>query len=234
MAFGNFIFKVKSNQELVPNILLTVMEVGNGSDFLAGQYYSFKIADKINRSYSIGSAPNNKNIEFVVDVNPGGPGSIFFRDLQIGQEVHAMGPFGFFTLEKTMAAESDKPLIFIATGTGIAPFRSMVLDLLKNKKSERSMFLYFGLRYETEEYFFNEFFELEKLYPNFKFIPVISKPSENWKGEVGHCQDAVLKNEIDMNTMVYICGRNENVISISEDLIKSGYLKENVFFEKFG
>jgi CDP-4-dehydro-6-deoxyglucose reductase, E3 len=235
MPYGNYKLKVASKKELAPNILLlSVTGDKEASNFLGGQYYSFKVGEKINRSYSIASGPLQDTVEFVVDVTPGGPGSVFVEALNESDTFDTMGPFGFFTLEKTKAADDENPLIFIATGTGIAPFRSMILDLLKNKKTNREITLYFGLRYENEAYFFEEFSNLAAEFSNFTFIPVVSRPTESWTGAKGHCQDLIMAEPIDPTAKIYICGRTETVIAMAGDLVAYGYPKENVFFEKFG
>lgn len=234
MAFKNFTAKVIYKQELIPNIFLLKTEPSELVEFFSGQYFSFRIADKINRSYSVASAPGEPTLDFVIDISPGGPGSIFAKDVQIGESFNAMGPFGFFNLVNSKAFEDEEPLIFVGVGTGIVPMRSMVLDLLTNKNSKREIRLYFGLRYDNLTYYFEEFSKLAEEYPNFKFIPVISRPTENWKGECGHCQNILMKLPVIKNAKIYVCGRTEVVKSISDELIEFGYPKESVFFEKFG
>lgn len=233
MSYGNFTLKVVAKKEIAPNILLVTTNADGAENFLAGQYFSFKIADKINRSYSIASAPHSRDIEFLVDITPGGPGSKFVDWLREHDTFSTLGPFGFFTLEKTLK-DTGKPLIFIATGSGIAPFRSMVFDLLKNKKHTGPISLYFGLRHDTQAYFFDDFRNLEQEYSNFSFVPVISRPSAEWKGDVGYCQEVLRKYHVFDDAQLYICGRNENVASITNALIEHGYAREHIFFEKFG
>lgn len=232
--FSNFKLNVVSKDLIAPNIFLLKTKPDKDIQFLGGQYISFKIADKINRSYSIASAPGEETIDFVVDILPQGPGSRFVESLQVGDEFDVMGPFGFFTLEKTKVLEDEDPLLFIATGTGIVPMRSMIIDLLRNKKSQRKVYLYFGLRYDTETYYFDELKSLSEEYSNFIFTPVISRPSDSWEGETGYCQNIVFRDLTDTSLRVYVCGRTETVKSITESLIEKGYKKEHIFFEKFG
>ncbi len=228
--------KVIEKKTIAPHVLVVTVD-GNGNKlpiFTAGQYYSFRIADRVNRSYSIASAPSTDTAEFLIDTAPGGPGSLFAEELEVRDIFEVLGPLGFFTLEKTHAYEDENPIIFVATGTGIAPFRSMILDLLVNKKSTRDIYLYFGLRYDTESYYFDEFADLAGKYPNFHNHPIISRPSENWKGEVGHCQDFITQMPVLDGARIYICGQNKNVDAIAEDLKAYGYPKESLHFEKYG
>lgn len=234
MSFLNFSFKVTETKEVAPNILIVKTEPDVNVDFLGGQYFSFKIADRINRSYSTLSAPGEGSIDFLVDISPQGPGSVFVQNLKVGDVFKAMGPFGFFTLEKTGVLNEDSPIAFVATGTGIVPMRSMLLDLLRNKKSSRNITLYFGLRNDKQAYLFEEFVELEKEFANFTFVPVISRPSTNWYGRVGYCQDIIKAQLPETSTKFFVCGRNETVKSICDALVEFGYPKENIFYEKFG
>ena len=233
MNFKNFKLKVVFKKTLVNNIILLGTTPSEYIDFIAGQYISFKVMDKVNRSYSIASSPDEEIIEFLVDISPNGPGSILVDSLNVGSEFDAMGPFGFFNLISTKALVNNAPIAFVATGTGIAPIRSMIKWLL-NRHESREVHLYFGLRMEEMEYFFEEFDELSKKYINFKFIPVFSRPSDNWKGKIGHCQDIIKEDKLDASTQFYVCGRSDNVKSIVENLMALNYPRENIFNEKFG
>jgi NAD(P)H-flavin reductase len=225
---------IADSKKLAENIYLISFMPSEKIDFHAGQYFSFKIADKVNRSYSIASTPSDKHLEFLIEAIPGGVGSNHLVSLLPRDSIESLGPLGFFTLEKTGALNDEEELIFVATGSGIAPIRSMVRDLLLGKKSQRKISLYFGLRFDNEAYLFEEFEKLANEYENFEFTPVISRPTPNWSGVVGHCQDCILKNPINPNARIYICGGNESVEGISTDLINAGYQKDRVFFEKFG
>lgn len=227
-------FKVVSNPEITKHVRVLTVTSDQDTSFLAGQYYSFKIKDKVNRSYSIASNPGQKEIEFLVEILEGGEGSTFIDHLKSGDEFDALGPLGFFTLENAGALNDENPLLFAATGTGIAPIRSMILHLLKDLNSKREIKLFFGLRFDDQIYYFDEFEKLEKEYSNFHFTPIISKPSDNWKGIVGHCQDCIKKEPVNEFAKVFICGSNTAVQGISSDLMEYGYKKENIFFEKFG
>ncbi|BDQ04897.1 MAG: hypothetical protein KatS3mg084_0415 [Candidatus Dojkabacteria bacterium] len=234
MSIGNFEFEVVENQLIVEKIRLLRVKPNIPVDFQAGQYFSFKIADKVNRSYSVASPPNRQTIEFLVEIIEGGLGSTFIDNLRVGDKFDAIGPLGFFTLEKTGALEDDNPIIFVATGSGISPIRSMLYDLLENKKTSREIYLYFGLRYDERAYFFEEFGNLVSIYPNLKFYPVISRPSAKWNGFVGYCQDVIRQRPLIHNARIYVCGSNKNVESIINNLVSFGYDKNKIFHEKFG
>jgi NAD(P)H-flavin reductase len=220
---------VISNIKLTEKVVLVKVKSDVDLNFKAGQYFSFKIAPGIRRSYSVASKPMNNEMEFLVELIDGGIGSNFIKALREYDTFEALGPLGFFT-----ADESAEEFIFIATGSGIAPVRSMIFDLLENKNFTKPISLYFGLRYDGEAYLHEEFTILQEEHSNFKFVPVISRPSEFWKGECGHCQDILIKEPIHQNAKIYICGNNKIVDDIKKTLIDHGYSPEQLHNEKFG
>jgi CDP-4-dehydro-6-deoxyglucose reductase len=234
MSIGNFEFEVVENQLIVEKIRLLKVKPNIPVDFQAGQYFSFQIADKVNRSYSVASPPNRQTIEFLIEIIEGGLGSTFIDNLRVGDKFDAIGPLGFFTLEKTKALEDNNPIILIATGSGISPIRSILYDLLENKKTSRGIYLYFGLRFDDKSYFFDEFDNLAASYSNLKFYPVISRPSAKWNRFIGHCQDVIRQQPLIPNARIYVCGSNKNVESMINDLVTVGYDKNKIFHEKFG
>lgn len=235
MIIKEFSFSVVSNEFISQDIRFLVLENNNQIDFLAGQYFTFKLADKVNRSYSIASQPHIDKLEFLIGINPNGVGSNLINQLQVGDNITAIGPLGFFTIEKHCPEIKDSDsFIFIATGTGIAPIRSIVKDLLINKKVKNYIHLFFGLRFDNQAYFFDEFNKLASMFSNFKFYPVISRPSLDWTGYTGYCQDIIVKTDLDKNSNIFVCGSNKNVDSIINFLIDNNFKKEKIFFEKFG
>lgn len=234
MSIQNLTFEVIDNTLLVDHVRLLKVKSKPHTDFIAGQYFSFKINDKVHRSYSVASAPHEETLDFLIEIIEGGAGSTFINNLKSDDKFNAIGPLGFFTLEETGALNDSNPLIFIGTGSGIAPLRSMIYDLINNKRTTREIYLYFGLRFDDKAYFFDEFQKLSEKHSNFHFTPVISRPSVNWRGAVGHCQEYIMKNPLIPNARIYVCGSNKNVQSIINDLISYGYDNKNIFYEKFG
>lgn len=235
MIIKEYCLCVVSNQFISQDIRFLVLSNSNQIEFFAGQYLTFKLSNKVNRSYSIASEPGIDKLEFLIGINPTGVGSSFINQLQVGDNITAIGPLGFFTIEKhcSQIKESDS-FIFIATGTGIAPIRSIIKDLLINKKIKNNIYLFFGLRFDKQAYLFDEFDNLASMFSNFKFYPVISRPSLDWSGYTGYCQDIIAKSDLDKNSYIFVCGSNKNVDSITKFLIDNNFKKENIFFEKFG
>src|SRR5215468_9740257 len=139
--------------------------------FGAGQWLSFKTnmpdGEEITRAYSIASPPTNDN-RFALCLNRVQDGfmSNFLCDMKEGEEISCQGPFGDFILRPPM-----RDTIFIATGTGIAPFRSMLHWLLADalRHEGRQLYLLFGSRTEQDIYYHQEFLQLAHEHGNFHY-----------------------------------------------------------------
>ncbi|MBU2544611.1 hypothetical protein KJ618_04050, partial [Patescibacteria group bacterium] len=127
--------------------------------------------------------------------------------------------------------------VFVATGTGIAPFRSMIIDCLSRYElltMNYELILYWGLRLEEDIYWKEEFENLEKQYPNFHFYLVLSKASDHWQGKTGHVTEHVLNEEKDLeNSDFYLCGNKEMVKELEEQLLAKNVPKERIKTELF-
>lgn len=209
--------------------VLTIELVKPGTiEFLAGQYISIDIGDGARRSYSIASAPaKNYAIDLCVDVDGNGKGMTYLKNLKPGDEIKFLAPLGRFILEQ------EKKLLFVATGCGITPLKSMIFDLLEEKKDQREIWLYWGLRYAEEMFWEEEFRELTEFYPNFKFRLVLSKPPEKWPLASGHVTDEIKMMQLGSEWGVYICG-NAGVLEDTKKIMTEKDVQEKqVHFEKF-
>lgn len=228
--------KVKRRQNLAGNYWLFVLEFQNRYDFSAGQYVSIKVApDGTRRSYSIASAPDENTIDLLVDVSPGGLGSKYFLSLKEGDEAEALGPMGIFTL----ATKTPKPnKMFIATGSGIAPFRAMILESLHKKLALGEVRLLWGVRHEEDLFWQEEFVQLNREFANFSYQLVLSKPTEHWHGERGHVEDCLqrgfMTQEKNLGTWeFFLCGGQEMIMETGGYLASQGVAREDIHFEKF-
>jgi len=203
-------------------------------EFKAGQYISLDIGEGERRSYSVASAPGmNHAVEFCIDVSPEGKGSRFLKNLKPGDEVNFMGPLGQFVM-KEEDKEKEQKLLFAATGSGITPVRSMILQLLEEKKDKREIDLHWGLRHVEDMFWEEDFRRLHKYYDNFNFHLTLSKPPDHWPLCHGYVTDCV-KNEIELDASwgVYLCGNKYMIEDVSKLVVQMGVLKEQVHFEKF-
>jgi len=203
----------------------------NEMEFQAGQYVSIQVDDQgTRRSYSICSTPDIKHgFELLLDLEPQGVGSKFFQNLQFGQEISLLGPLGNFTL----ANQGEDALVLVATGSGVAPFRSMILDLLQVKKDPRPIILYWGLRYAQQMFWQDEFEELAQNFANFKFHPVLSRPSEEWILCSGRVTDCLSVHSLPENAGYYLCGGKQMVLDCISMLQSLSVKPENVHHENF-
>ncbi|MDH5286289.1 MAG: CDP-6-deoxy-delta-3,4-glucoseen reductase [Betaproteobacteria bacterium] len=174
--------------------------------FLAGQYVDFLLKDGHRRSFSLATPPHDDALlELHIRHIPGG----FFTDPLFtsykGREILRIeGPLGTFFLRE----ESDKPMIFVAGGTGFAPIKAM-LEHLFHHGTERPMVLYWGARSLADLYLPDLPARWQSEHPNFTFIPVLSepKPADNWPGRTGFVHQAVLDDFRDLSGyQVYACG----------------------------
>lgn len=226
----NLKFRVREKRQLAEQVFFYVLSLEEPAEinFKAGQFLNIKINNTDWKPYSICSAPPiKKEIEIVVDVSPKGEGSVFFEKLKKGEEVLGSGPFGTFTISK-----SHNDCVFIATGSGIAPIRSMISDLLENK-SKKKIMLFFGVRHNNDIYFFKEFEDWEKQYPNFKFYGTLSKPEEDWKGLRGRVTEYLEKIGDFQQKEYYLCGAPETVNALKIYIVSSGVKEENIHYEQY-
>jgi ferredoxin-NADP reductase len=199
--------------------------------FVPGQFVSMsaEIAGrKITRAYSICSAPDGNQFELCLNRVQEGMFSPYLFDLRPGDSVNLTPPLGYFTPRNPF---NDS--LLVATGTGIAPFRSMLLYLLP-REPERRITLLFGVRFEHNLLYGEEFEELAQRHANFRFWPTLSRPDSNWRGRSGHVQvhlDEALDGGRDQD--VYICGLKAMVDDVRARLKGMGFDRRRILYEKY-
>ncbi len=207
---------------------------GQGFSFKSGQFSMIEVPDgeKIKKkAYSIASSPfETEYVDLCVKLVEGGLATTWFWSLNEGDQVRLAGPYGKFVLPEPI--END--LIFIATGTGIAPFRSMIRNVYhENPQYDGEIWLIFGVRYEDEILYDDEWKALAAQYPNFHYVPTISRPKE-WSGEQGYVQEK-LKKYISSpeGKQIYVCGLSPMVNAVQETALGMGFDDKQVHFEKY-
>ena len=203
--------------------------------FMAGQYVSIRIDETGNRrSYSIVSTPDNDHgFEIVAEMVPAGAGSAFLAALHPGDGVEVLAPLGRFTVTSDTVSQK---LLFVATGSGIAPVYSMITDLLVNKRETRPMRLHWGMKNEANLFWFDNFMRLSEEHENFVFDQVLSEPGEGWDLCTGHVQDCLIRDLGKPGLAeweVYICGNPKMVEEVDELVAKLGAKPEHIHHEKF-
>jgi CDP-4-dehydro-6-deoxyglucose reductase len=199
--------------------------------FDAGQYVDFLLPNGVRRSYSIANAPDAAgviNLEFHIRHLPGGLFTdAVFGTLKVRDKIQIEAPLGTFLLR-----ESTKPVLFLASGTGYAPIRSILLNEL-SKRSARQMVLYWGGRARQDLYMLDEAAQLAERYPNFSFIPVLSEAltEDHWRGANGFVHAAAMQGIPDMRGwQVYACGAPLMVEAARRDFIRDCKLDEADFY----
>ncbi len=198
--------------------------------FRAGQCMMLMCGAGVNRTMSIASVPSVTNqVSMVHDVSPMGPGSKWTLGLTIGDTVNFVAPTGVFFFDET----SPRKKVFVATGTGIAPFYSMIKDYL-HKKGDAQIEVYWGMRYEADMFWQEELNGLYETYPNFNWHQVLSKPPENWKGLTGHVTEHVLHSDKDLSTdEYYLCGNKQMIEDVRARLTEKNVPKDQIKSELF-
>ena len=221
---------VKEHTLLAGNYHCFVLETNPPLNYEPGQYISVQVADSRLNAYSIAGHVGN-NFSVLVDVSPGGPGSIYFKNLKVGDTINFLGPFGTFTLKPE---DKTHKILFLGTGSGCSPLKCILESALVEKNYENEMVLYFGLRYQNDVFWQDYFNRLVEKHPNFKFKLVLSKPNETWHGQAGYITE-YLKNDLQdaSNCSVYLCGNKRMIDDAVDILLKHGCPKERIYFEKF-
>ena len=195
-------------------------------EFNAGQYVNL-IKGTINRSYSVANKPSENNqLEFFIKKYKNGLMSKYwFEEAKVDDLLRIEGPLGSFFLRESKCEQ----IVFLATGTGIAPIKSIIESVLEQPSnfSKKEFWVFVGARLK-EDLLWSPDLKNDKIKIN--YIPVLSRQTEDWNGEKGYVQDAVLKQNINLeNTQVYACGSNEMIQSAKKLLFKNS-LNENSFF----
>jgi len=212
-------------------------------DFTPGQFVTLDlpIHDKPNkrwRSYSIASWPDGSNIfELLIVLLHQGAGSTYmFEQVSIGTELLFRGAQGVFTLPPQI----DRDLFFICTGTGIAPFRSMLHHIKDHQVPHQNIYLLFGTRTQKDLLYADEMRGLQQQITDFQYIPTLSR--EQWEGCCGYVhpvyENLVQQRQQDTGNLppalFYLCGWKNMVDEAKQKILALGYDKKAVHLELYG
>ncbi len=192
--------------------------------FKAGQFVSFEVGrneknQELIRPYSIASPPSSPDVlTLLFNLVPGGPGSTFLFNLKKGDTTQFKGPAGSFRLRDDAA----RNYLFVATGTGIAPIRSMLMSLFERGLSGR-ITLFWGLRSQRDLYYQDELAAWTKQHQNFSFVTTLSRPENGWAGERGRVTRLVEERIASVqNLAVYLCGSSAMLDDVTGLIQKKG------------
>jgi ferredoxin-NADP reductase len=205
-------------------------------DFKPGQFVTLDLPihekpTRRLRSYSIASWPDGTNVfELLIVLNDEGAGTPYlFNQVSIGSELTYRGALGVFLLPEKI----EKDLFFICTGTGIAPFRSMINYIQLNNIPHKNLYLIFGTRTKSDMLYHEEFTTLQQNMNGFKYFPVLSR--EKWEGHTGYVH-AVYKNLCASKPEAgfFLCGWKNMIDEARQTIINLGYEKKSIHQELYG
>lgn len=220
--------KIQSINKLNGDVIELTLRVPPNSNFgfNSGQYVNI-ISGLIKRSYSIANAYNANGLLtfFIKKYENGLMSKYWFERAKINDLLRIEGPLGSFFLREN----NKENIIFLATGTGVAPIKAILENLSKsiNQFSNKNVWLFVGARYENDLFWNpNELNDVN----NLKYIPVLSRASNEWVGEKGYVQDVVIKHNIPLTkAQVYACGSSSMIESAKKLLVENG-LNQTYFF----
>ena len=199
------------------------------------------------RAYSMANHPAEGNI-IILNVRistpppalwdqvPPGIASSYIFNLKAGDKVTISGPFGEF-----FAKKSEREMIYLGGGAGMAPMRSHLFDLLDTQKTKRKITFFYGARSAREMFYHDDFKRLEKEFPNFKYIVGLSEPmpEDKWKGSTGFIHNVAfneyLKDHEDPTELeYYMCGPPMMIDACDKMLYDLGVEREMIAYDSFG
>ena len=209
-------------------------------DFKPGQFITLDlpIGDKPAkrwRSYSIASHPDGTNtVELVIVLLEGGLGTHYlFNHVEVGTEVPVRGPQGVFVLPEII----NQDLFFICTGTGIAPFRSMVKHIDLHKIDHKNIYLIFGCRQLCDSLYGDELKAMAATLENFHYLPTYSrenKENEALKHGYVHSIYHEIINGEKPDAHFYLCGWKNMIDDAKRNILAMGYDKKSIHLELYG
>jgi CDP-4-dehydro-6-deoxyglucose reductase len=239
---------------LAPDVMQVFLQLpqNDAFDFIPGQYVDFLLKDGHRRSYSLANAPFTKTADQQPEATPQDAGAVplkrhielhvrhmpggIFTDQVFGLLKHKdilriEGPLGGFYLHA-----SDKPIVFLASGTGFAPIKSMLQSIVASHDESlkaRDLHLYWGGRDLFDLYQNDWVIEMQKKLPRLRYTPVLSEPhaASLWRGRAGFVHLAVLEDYPDLSRhQVYACGSPIVVESAKSDFMNKARLPMDEFF----
>jgi propane monooxygenase reductase subunit len=225
--------EVVANDPVTHDMRHLVLRLVDTTDFtfFPGQYVDITVpGTSETRSFSMAntSARESGQLEFIIKIYPDGLFSQFLdTKVQIGDRLALSGPFGVFTLRDA----PDQDLIFVGGGAGMAPILCLLRSMAERGISRKAVY-YYGARQRSDLCFTDELRELERVLPDFRYVPALSQ--DEWEGETGLITDVVAARAGDLSrTHAYICGPPPMVEAAVPLLTRLGVLDKRVYWDKF-
>jgi ferredoxin-NADP reductase len=229
---------VKRIEQATPNTRRYWVEVPDTQvfDFKPGQFVTIDLPiheqrNKRWRSYSIASVPDGSNVFelLIVHLDGGLASGYIFDNIHEGSPFTFRGPQGVFVLP----AEVEKDLFLICTGTGIAPFRSMLLYMQQHNILHKNIHLIFGTRTQQDILYREEMAELQNKLPGFHYHVALSR--ERWSGNTGYVHSVYERLCADKHPANFmLCGWRAMIDEAKQRIVAMGYDKKAVHSELYG
>ncbi|GAA4360587.1 NAD(P)H-flavin reductase [Kangiella marina] len=197
---------------------------GKLPSYKAGQYLMLELEDGSLRPFSIASSPLQDVLELHIRRLPGhDEADKIISHLKHRNTVRVQMPQG-----ECLLTDSERPAVFIAGGTGFAPFHSIIKTALRTG-NPRQLVLYWGAQTSPDLYLHREPQEWAEQYTNFTYVPVLSGLDEAWQGRKGFVHHAFMLDHDDITDMdIYVGGSEPMVMSVYQDLLERGVAKESI------
>ncbi len=232
----DFVGTVSRLENLTGDILGIWLSVpDSGAEFQAGQYLNLSV-DGVDqpRAFSFANSPSQPGeVELHVRLIPGGEATtVLHEQLSVGDELRFAAPYGRFHVRKS----ADKPLLFMAGGSGLTSPKSMILDLLENSCTHPITLIH-GVRTAADLYFDDLFRDLEGTHDNFRYVPALSEADDDtdWDGETGFV-NTVAERLFDgsfKGMSAYLCGPPPMIDACVTTLMKGRLFERDIFMERF-
>ncbi len=231
-------------QEATPTVRRFWLRTADGQrpPFRPGQFITFDlpIGEKRLqrwRSYSIANAPEDapyEEIELCIVRAPNGLATrYFFEEVRVGTTLRWKGPEGTFCLPEYL---DDKDLVLVCTGTGVAPFRSMLRHVQHTQRPHRNIHLIFGTRTEADILYRDEFEALTRTMPGFRYDVALSRQPD-WPGYRGYVHQVYLEHYAQKRAdiLFYLCGWTPMIDEAVANLFgRLGYDRRQILYELYG
>ncbi len=192
--------------------------------FSPGQSLSFEVptargSKPAIRYYSLASPPSQpRTLLLLLSASEQGIGPNYLFTKKTGETISFGGPKGNFCLHD----DGPRNILFVATGTGIAPFRSMLFSLFEQPIT-KTVTLFWGLRSEKDIYYQQELDALARQHSNFSYHIVLSRAQKNWSGAKGRVTQLVENLSVVDDLAVYVCGNKRMVIEVTDIVRQKGH-----------
>lgn len=236
--YNGQVIRIEDESPLTKRFWVEIPEV-ESFPFKAGQFVTMDLPvheKRLHRwrSYSIANSPDGGNVlEFCIVFLEGGLATrYFFEEVKVGTRLRFKGPDGTFTLPDNL----DKKLVLVCTGTGVAPFRSMLWDIHNRNLPFRNIHLIFGTRHENGILYREEFESFREKWPNFQYDIALSR-EPGWKGYNGYVHQVYMERypEADPGIDFYLCGWSHMIDdAVANLIVKLKYDKSQIHYELYG